>query len=405
MKILCVFGRHAYGRAERGASYEAANFVPALKNMGHEVVLFDSWDREFHTDFIALNRAFLIAVEQEKPDVIFCVLLGYELWLETLALAKQASGACLINWATDDSWKYDEFSRWVASAFDLYATTYRSALDKAQRDGHGNFVLTQWAAPASVLHAPKPANECRYPVSFVGAAYGNRLRWVAQLRQRGVAVVCFGHGWDGGVVAAEEIPGIMRDSVVSLNFGDSGLRLQGGRLRYNRQIKARVFEVPAAGGCLLTEPAEGLAACYLPDQEIGVFQGIDDLVTKIRGLLDAPSRRDAMAQAGYERTRCQHTYEQRFEKLFECSRAHLRTQKDVKDVDWQVFNQLAERHRMSGGLRLLRSLLVGPCRLLWGAQRGPRAARRLLYELSWRVAGRHTYTAGGWPGRLFYHES
>jgi len=404
MKILCAFGRHAYGRVERGTSYEAANFIPALKNMGHEVVLFDSWDRDAHPNFIELNRAFLLAVEQEQPDIIFCVLLGYELWLETLALAKQASGACLINWATDDSWKYEEFSRWVAGAFDVYATTYRSALDKAQRDGHTNFVLTQWAAPAQVLHAPKPASECRYPVSFVGAAYGNRLRWVEQLRQRGIEVRCFGHGWDGGVVAAEEIPRIMRDSVVSLNFGDSGLRLQGGRLRYNRQIKARVFEVPAAGGCLLTEAAEDLETCYRPDQEIGIFHDIDDLVSKIQGLLGSPSQRDAMAQAGYERTRCEHTYEQRFKELFERG-SHSYTQKGGKGVDWRVFDQHAEAHRMRGGLHLLRQLLMWPCRLLWGAQRGPRAARRLLYELSWRLAGRHTYTAGGWPGRLFYHES
>lgn len=404
MKILCTFGRFAYGNPARGVSYEAANFIPALKNMGHEVVLFDSWDREAHADFIELNRAFLVTVEQEQPDIIFCVLLGYELWLETLILAKQASGACLINWATDDSWKYEEFSRWVAGAFDVYATTYRSALDKAQRDGHTNFVLTQWAAPAHVLHAPKPASECRYPVSFVGAAYGNRLRWVEQLRQRGIEVRCFGHGWDGGVVAAEEIPRIMRDSVVSLNFGDSGLRLQGGRLRYNRQIKARVFEVPSAGGCLLTEPAEDLEACYLPDQEIGIFHGIDDLVSKIQGLLAAPSRRDSMAQVGYERTRCEHTYEQRFSKLFEHCAPSL-TQKTVKVLDWWAFNQLADCHRMPGGLRLLRLLLVWPCRMLWGSQRGPRAARRLLYELSWRIVGRQTYTAAGWPGRLFYHES
>jgi len=34
-----------------------------------------------------------------------------------------------------------------------------------------------------------------------------------------------------------------------------------------------------------------------------------------------------------------------------------------------------------------------------------RAARRLLFEISWRLGGRRTYSAAGLPGRLFYRES
>ena len=56
-------------------------------------------------------------------------------------------------------------------------------------------------------------------------------------------------------------------------------------------------------------------------------------------------------------------------------------------------------------MKLLRGLLVLPCSLFWGRERGARAARRMLFELSWRLAGDHTYCAAGWPGRLFYHES
>ncbi|MBP9712360.1 MAG: glycosyltransferase [Sterolibacterium sp.] len=404
MKVLCVLGRHNYGRVERGASYEAANFLPALKNIGHEVVLFDSWERECYGDFIELNRAFLATVEREQPDIIFCVLLGYELWLETLELAKQVSGACLINWATDDSWKYEEFSRWVAGAFDIYATTYRSALDKAQRDGYDHFFLTQWAAPASLLQAPKAAQDCRYPVSFVGAAYGNRLKWVEQLRQRGIEVNCFGHGWAGGVVASADVPRIINDSVISLNFGDSGLRLQGGRLQYTRQIKARVFEVPAAGGCLLTEPAENLDDYFSVGEDIALYQTLDELADKIHRLLESPQQRDHMAQSGHARVRDEHTYEARFNRLFERV-AMVRATRVAKPLGNQVFEDLVARHRLSSGLRVLRRGLVWLGVVLWGRQRGPRAARRLLFELSWRVARRHTYTAAGWPGRLFYHES
>lgn len=402
MKILCVFGRHAYGDPARGEGYEYVNFMPALRNLGHEVVLFDCSERAVYADFSGLNRAFLNTVEREQPQLIFCVLMWYELWSETLLLARQASGACLLNWATDDSWKYAEFSRYRAPAFDIYATTYRCALEKAAADGLANFTLTQWAASASLLQQPKPASACRYPVSFVGAAYGNRRRWIDDLQRRGIEVSCFGHGWDNGTVTAEQVNSIIHDSVISLNFGDSGLLLQGGRITRSRQIKARVFEVPAAGSCLLTEPAEGLDEYFVPGEEIETFADADCLAASIRQLLANPARRDRIAEAGNQRVRRCHTYEIRLQQLLGLVPERSG---QAQQIDWQAFDRLAARHRPGWLLRALKVLLVWPCTLILGRQRGPRAARRLLFELSWRIAGRHTYGAGGWPGRLFYRES
>ncbi|MFA7279988.1 MAG: glycosyltransferase [Sterolibacterium sp.] len=402
MKILCVFGRHAYGNPARGESYEFVNFIPALHKLGHEVALFDCFDRTTYQDFAELNRAFLKAVEREQPQLIFCVLMGYELWSETLHLAKQASGACLLNWAADDSWKYEEFSRYRAPSFDIYATTYRSALQKASRDGFENFTLTQWAAPTSLIRDPKPASACRYTVSFVGSAYGNRREWITDLRQRGIEVCCFGHGWESGAVSADQVGAIINDSTISLNFGDSGLVLQGGRMHHSRQIKARIFEVPAAGGCLLTETAEGLEEYFIPGEEIETFSDINALADKIKQLLANPDRRNRIAQAGNQRVRRGHTYEIRLQPLLEKVPPG---QSQTQSTDWPAFERLIERHRPGWWLRLLKILLTGPCMLIWGRQRGPRAARRLLFELNWRIAGSHTYSAGGWPGRLFFRES
>lgn len=399
MKILCAFGKYAYGEAARGESYEYANFIPALRNLGHEVVFFDTLDRSAYADFADLNQKFLEIAAHEKPAAIFCVPVQYELWLETLALAKRATGACLIAWATDDSWKYEESSRFIATAFDVFATTYRSALDKAARDGHANFVLTQWAAPGSLLLAPKPAAACRYGVSFVGAAYGNRRKWVEELRRRGIEVACFGHGWAGGAIPAADIPRIINDSRISLNFGDSGLMLQGWRIVRSRQIKARVFEVPAAGGCLLTEPAEGLDEYFVCGQEIETFDGPDELAEKIARLLKSPENRDRIATAGHRRVSTQHTYEIRLRQLLDRVVTGA-----PGELDRAAFDRLVEAHRPGAALTMLRALLVLPCRIVFGPRRGPRAARRVLFELSWRLAGRRTYCASGLPGRLFFHE-
>lgn len=400
MKILCVFGQHNYGIPARGEGYEYSNFLPALRNLGHEVALFDSLSRTTCTDFATLNRALLERVEQFRPDILFCALLGYEIWLETLGLIRK-SGVRLLNWGTDDSWKYEQFSHFIAPAFDLWATTAHSAWQAAQRDDIHSIVPSQWGTASANLAEPLPAHECRYPVSFIGAAYGNRPHWIEKLKARGINVACFGHGWKHGPVAAADITEIVRQSVISLNFGDSGIQLRGLRPYRSRQIKARVFEVTGAGGCLLTEAAEHLDSYFALGSEVEVFTHIDELAEKIHFLLAHPDQRDGMAWAGHRRTRSEYTYEARFQPLL----AGLSTQESMSPPDMASFEAVAARHRCGLMSRILRKAIAQPCQLVWGPELGPRAARRFLFELSWRLLGRQTYTAAGLPGRLFFRES
>lgn len=394
MKILCVFGRHNYGDAARGEGVEYSQFLPALRELGHEVYFFESFARTGHADFAALNRALLREVEEKQPDVVFTVLILAEIWLETIQLIRRA-GCKVINWSTDDSWKYREFSRLIAADFDLYATTCPAAMARYERDGIHNVMLTQWAASSKWKMEPKPARECRIQVSFIGSAYGNRPARVANLLTAGIKIECHGHGWPNGPVAAERMQQIFRDSVLSLNFSEAG----GGA---GQQIKARVFEVPAAGGMLLTESTPDLENYFVLDAEVVQFRDDAELIYWVRRLLIDPARRDAMARAAFERTMREHTYERRLSALLEQLGDIVA---GPRRVDWTMFEYFAARHDAGWCLTILRAVLLAPCTLLWGSARGPRAARRALFELSWRISGRHTYTSAGWPGRLFYRES
>jgi spore maturation protein CgeB len=257
------------------------------------------------------------------------------------------------------------------------------------------------------------ARECRYAISFVGSRYGNRVQWIEGLRQRGIEVECFGRGWGHGAVAGEEIPRIMRDSFISLNFGDSETALDGLRLSRSRQIKARIFEVPGCGGFLRTQPAEGLEQYFTPGREVATFGNLEDLAHCIGYYLAHSEERDQIARAGHMRTRAEHTYEIRFAQLLDVVKA-LRVKRTLAGNEvlseafgdeLEEFRKAALRHRLHSGLRLLRKVLTTPCVLIWGQQRGPRAARRILFELSWRLCGETTYSAAGWPGRIFYRES
>jgi len=397
MRVLCVWGKHNYGDPARGKSYEYTNFAPALQALGHEVLLFDSWDRSLHADFAALNRALLERVCDARPDLVFCVLLGYEVWLETLDSIRHQLGTPVLNWGTDDSWKHRSFSRYVARHVDLYATTSAQACEQMRSSGLHNIMLSQWAASSLALREPMPAENCSLQVSFVGSAYGHRPRWIEQLRDRGIAVECFGYGWPRGPIGTAQIVEICQQSVISLNFSESST---GG----GRQVKARVFEISGAGGFLVTQSAPELQRCYRIEEEAVTFDGVDELAEKIRFYLGHPDLRDRIARAGHMRTVLEHTYEQRFAPLLESVRPSMRRSRDVAAA-LQRFGRAETGHRVPAELKLLRALLVGICTPIWGRRRGARAARRMLFEVSWRVFGAATYSARGLPGRLFYRES
>lgn len=401
MNILCVFGEHAYGDPARGEGYEFVNFLPVLRKLGHEVSFFDSLARGPYPDFASLNRALLQKVEETSPDVVLCVLMQYEVWIETIRLIRD-SGTVVINWATDDSWKYTMFSKLIGSEFDLYATTYPDVVALYHRDGIGSVCLSQWAANAEALVPPLPARECRYPVSFVGAAYGNRSVMVEALCREGVEVACFGHGWPAGPVEAKRISEIVRSSQVSLNFSSGSGR--GEVAGADRQIKARIFEVPGYGGCLLTERAPNLDRYFRIGEEILTFEGSGELIAAVKTLLANPERRDSIAQCGFERVRREHTYDRRFDHLFAEVDRRV-SSRPRRSINWLKFEAAANQHQFGLGMKAVRAILVRCAGLIWGERRGPRAARRMTFELSWRLAGARTYSAAGWPGRMFYKES
>lgn len=392
MKVLCVFGQYQYGDPSRGLGTEYAAFIPALRHLGHQVLHFESWNKRIYRDLAELNRRLLEVVESFRPDVMLTVHMEYEVWLETLGIIRGRGDVAMISWAADDSWKYREVSRFVGPAYHAMTTTYDYIVPRYHADGVRNVLLTQWAVSSDWLAEPLPAHQCKYAVSFVGAAHGDRKATVAALGRAGIDVACFGHGWPGGSVSMNEIPEIMRQSVISLNFSNS---------RGENQIKARVFEVPGAGGFLLTEQARGLEKFYRPGVDVAVFRDTGDLIGQIRNFLSSPEERDSIALSGHERTRREHTYEQRMAEVVAFA---LRAKPGWFPDSAPSFERALESYRMSWALRVLRAVLLAIATTVFGPEKGPRAARRLVFELSWRLMGRHTFTAAGWPGRMFPHD-
>ena len=71
-----------------------------------------------------------------------------------------------------------------------------------------------------------------------------------------------------------------------------------------------------SGGLYLTQYNHELEDCYEIGKEIVCYRNKEELVEKIRYLLDHPEEAEEIRQAGYKRALKDHTWEKRFENIF-----------------------------------------------------------------------------------------
>lgn len=303
-KILYVAMKYDYGIPAQGFSFEHCNFYHSLANMGYDLLYFDFLSLYQQYGKEAMNLALVDAARRFSPDLAFFILFQDEFYPEAVRSLPCPS----FNWFCDDHWRYDNFSRHWAKHFTYVSTTSKAALAKYHQDGFANVLLTQWACN-HYLYRPTPGPD-EYGITFVGAPHGNRAQLLQFLYQAGIPVSCWGQGWPNGRLSPEKMVEVFGHSRISLNLTNSSV---GGP----QQIKGRNFEVPGCGGFLLTGQAENLAEYYVPDKEIVCFDTLGELCEKTRYYLQHDEERLKIAQAGYERTIREHTYERRLKQLFE----------------------------------------------------------------------------------------
>jgi len=355
MHILYLAQQFDYGDPARGHSFEHYNFYQALCAMGHELTYFDYPGEVANHGRREANRRLQAIARRDKPDVLFGVVRGDQIDRRVMRRISENTDTVTINWYCDDHWQYESLARKWTPCFNYVVTTSQAALAKYRRDGFTNVIKSQWGADTGT-YKPTPG-EPRYDVTFVGQPYGIRGQAIEMLRRAGLSVQAWGSGWPGGKLGQDDMIRVFGQSRINLNFADASsstyTRLQAlaashsvtslrdtpalwrvwdaaqrlarwdkQRVERNsppapRQIKGRVFEVPACGGFLLTQPAEDLDRYLKPGRDCATFESIDDLVDRVRYYLHHDDERRAIARQGYERTLAEHTYAARFSAIFE----------------------------------------------------------------------------------------
>ncbi len=127
-------------------------------------------------------------------------------------------------------------------------------------------------------------------------------------RTRGTALEpCF----TGKTVAHQDLPRLYRNSAINVNVH---------HLQSSTSLNLRVFDVPAAGGFLITDYMEGLEEVFEIDREVVVYRTPEELREKARYYLDHPDERQEIAERARARVMREHTFAHRWQALLDILR-------------------------------------------------------------------------------------
>lgn len=260
-------------------------------------------------------------MELSGRDGAFDLVIG-QMWgigfdARVLSDFRKNMGSRVVAIAMDDRhafWLDSRSRRWMGSSgmighLDLALTAAPEAVEWYRKEGcHAAFFPEASDPEIFSAYAGSPK---RYDVCFVGAKYGVRRRIVDALRKANISVSVFGAGWNEGRLSSAEVPRLFAESRIVLGVGTVGY------CDDFYALKLRDFDAPMSGSFYLTHDNKDLDLVYDVGTEMETYRNIDECVEKVQFYLKNDAGRESIAQAGYLRARRDHTWNRRFERLFD----------------------------------------------------------------------------------------
>lgn len=325
MKIFVVCMLHTYGDPRREYSFEYFNFYQVLKEMGHEVELFDYASEIQLLGKDAMNQSLLTRVQDWQPTLTLFSL--YTDQFDPLVVEHLRTYTKTLCFFHDDTWRVD-YSRYWAHYFDFFTTPDLHGETKYREIGLHNAIYFPFGCNEKIFR--NLDIQKKYDVSFVGGWHPYREWLIDRIRKAGISVEVVGYRWPKGEIDQEGMVRLFNESHINLNLSNSAVwdarylmsspRAFINRLRSKKnieQMKARIFEVNGCGAFQLSYYVEGLAGSYDIDREIVAYADPDDLIEKIKFYLAHSDIRENIAASGLRRTLSDHTYAKRFQNVFE----------------------------------------------------------------------------------------
>jgi hypothetical protein len=315
LKILAIYHHYNWENDSLKPSLEKFGFVRHYdwcEEFNHQD---KSWHKSIKTK---MNNELISRVKlwsrEDSTDVIFAYLSGEIVVPDTLKEIASI-GIPMVNLCLNDKEAFvgkvknglAMGARDISRYFSLCWTSTEDALEKYCVEGALPFYLPEGANPE--VHKPYDIKKT-IDVSFVGQCYGNRPEIVKKLKQHGISIEAYGYGWPNGPLSTQDMVRMYSRSKINLGFGG----VEGYTNTYC--LKGRDFEIPISGGLYLTERHPELERFYKLEKEIVTYKDFDELVQKIQYLFSNPEEAKEIRNNGRQRALNEHTWEMRFEKIF-----------------------------------------------------------------------------------------
>jgi spore maturation protein CgeB len=355
------------------------NLHEPLTEMGHEVVLFPStegrlasWRKDHHLRS-SFSRKMLDRYRVEskrKPFDLFFSYLMDGMVEPSIIDEIRKSGVPTCNFSCNNAHQFENVHE-LSPHFDYNLHSEKDVGPKFLSIG----ATPIWWPMASNPKYFKPIDLPRsISVSFVGANYSVRARYVAHLLEGGVDVHTYGPGWVSGAsnrsrslakrykylmlaslpfsrqfqtsassnladhdfrrflatrfpanvhpaVSDDDLIALYSKTQVSLGFLEVHEKHDPAR-PVVQHLHLREFEAPMSGALYCTGYSHELAEMFEPDKEVVVYRNQFELLEKVEYFLRNPNQAEGIRKAGRARALAHHTYHHRFKTLFDLLGLH-----------------------------------------------------------------------------------
>lgn len=237
-----------------------------------------------------------------------------------------------LNYLTDDPWNPVHHAPWFLRTLPLYDHVFsprKRNMDDLKRLGCRVSYLPfaydpeQHAPPAPLTPDEQVRFDC--DVVFAGGADRDRMPYLAALIREGFNVALYGGYWDKNPETRPYARGHADTAVLRKAITGARIALCMVR-RANRDGHVmRTFEVPATGGCMLTEDTDEHRALFGADGEnVVYFSTIPGMIEKTQWLLTHDGDRRGLADKAHRLiVNGKHTYQDRLHTMLACARIML----------------------------------------------------------------------------------
>lgn len=270
-------------------------------------------DTTLTKDYLILIKEYLLDKSIEKELVIYNPHTNEDF---LIAIKREIPPLRVFMFCSDDEWRCFNYDRYLALYADFFSITDSNHINYYHRWGFDNVIKTSWACNPNIFYPLSIQKD--YDVTFIGAPYGLRVKYIRKAIKEGLKVKVFGKGWNkypdikpywGGYLSSDEINEVINRSKINLNFIWSS---RGGE-----QVKGRNFELGGCNAFQICNDSSVLSNYFIQGENIATFNGVEDFVEKIKFYLDNEPIRNEISRKAYDLVCSKYTWNIKFKEIFD----------------------------------------------------------------------------------------